>query len=105
MEGLTERGFQLEKWTTHEQKDFRVKMYKAAFFKRRHQSMQELIESSTPENAAALIPFFAADKINLNALLSFLKTHEEKMDSNASSYASHFRKLAVLYDKLMYGWA
>jgi len=97
-------GLQLDKWITRELKEFQVKLYKAAFFKRRHQSMQEIIEGSTPENAATLIPFLAKDKINLDILRDFLKVHEEKMDYNASNYASYFRKLAVLYDQLKYGW-
>lgn len=66
--------------------------------------MEEIIASSTPENAAALIPFLPKEKINLDVLRKFLVEHEEKMAYDKSSYASHFKKLSVIYDRLKWGW-
>lgn len=97
-------GLPLDKWVGRDPKDFRVKLYKAAFYKRRHESMKEIVEGSTPENAATLIPFLSKEKIDLDLLRSFLEVHEEKMNYEASNYASYFRKLAALYDQLRYGW-
>jgi len=99
-----ESGLDLRKWVARDLKEFRVKMYSKAFFKRRHQSIKELIEGSTPENAATLIPFFPREKIDLDTLRDFLIKHEEKADHKTSNYASYFRKLAVLYDQLSWGW-
>ena len=81
-----------------------MKLYKAAFYKRRHESMEEIITGSTPENAATLIPFLAKEKIDLDRLRAFLEEHEDKIGYENSNYASYFRKLAALYDQLRYGW-
>lgn len=95
----------LDKWVKRDLKDFRVKMYSGAFFRKyRHQSMRDIIDGCTPENASAYIPFFSRDKIDLDLLRQFLIDNEEKLDSSNSNYASNFRKLAALYDKLKWGW-
>lgn len=95
-------GLDLDKWAKYDEKKFRLKIYAPAFRKRRHQSMQELIEGSTPENAAALIPFLHKDKIDLKLLREFLIRHEDRLDDN--NYASYFKKIVALYDRLKWGW-
>ncbi len=95
-------GLELDKWVKYDDKKFRIKMYTPIFFKRRHETMQELIDGSTPENAATLIPFIPKDKIDLNSLRDFLIRHEDKLDNN--NYASYFKKLAALYDRLKWRW-
>lgn len=97
-------GLKLDKWVKRDLKDFRLRQYTAAFSKYRHRSMQNVIDECTPENASAYIPFFSKDKIDLNLLLDFLIKNEEKMNYENSNYASNFRKLAAIYDKLKYGW-
>jgi len=98
-------GLALDKWVKRDLKNFRVKMYSAPFFRKyRHQTMRDVIEGCTPENASAYIPFFSRDKIELDLLRQFLIDNEEKLDYSTSSYASNFRKLATLYDKLKWGW-
>lgn len=97
-------GLNLEKWTAGKVSEFPLKMYAGQFFKKRHQSIEEIIASSTPENAAALIPFLPKEKIKLDILRGFLIEHEEKMAYDKSSYASHFKKLAIIYDRLKWGW-
>lgn len=99
------KGLELEKWVDRDIKEFRSKTYTSPFFKHyRHCSMEEIIEGCTPENAAAYIPFLAKEKIDLDLLLDFLIANEEKIDYQISSYASSFRKLAALYDRLKFGW-
>ncbi|MNE95565.1 hypothetical protein D3C80_1936680 [compost metagenome] len=66
--------------------------------------MQEIIDSCTAENAASYIPFLSSDKIDLALLKEFLISNETKMDYGNSPYASSFRKLTVLYDKLKFGF-
>ncbi len=92
----------LDKWAKYDDKKFRIKMYARIFFKRRHETMKELIERSTPENAATLIPFLSKEKIDLTLLRDFLIQHEDKLDNN--NYASYFKKLVALYDRLKWGW-
>jgi hypothetical protein len=105
LESYEKSGLELDKWVKRDIKDFRVKMYAAPFFRKyRHQSIDEIISSCTPENASAYIPFISKDKIDLNTLKDFLLANEEKIDIDISSYASNFRKLASLYDKLKWGW-
>jgi len=105
IEDYISSGLQLDKWVRREVKDFRVKSYSKPFFRNyRHKNMQEIIDSCTAENAASYIPFLTSDKIDLNLLKEFLISNEAKMDYGNSPYASSFRKLTVLYDKLKYGF-
>jgi hypothetical protein len=97
-------GHDLEKWICGDLNKFRLKMYAKQFFTKRHLSIEELIADSTPENAAAFIPFLPREKIKLDVLRNFLIEHEAKVDPDVSNYASHFKKLAVIYDRLKWGW-
>ncbi|MDQ1884997.1 SIR2 family protein [Aeromonas salmonicida] len=95
----------LDKVVNRELKNFRVKMYSVPFFRNyRHMSMAEIIAACTPENASAYIPFLQKDKIDLDVLRHFLIENIDKIHYRNSSYASNFRKLAALYDKLRWGW-
>ncbi|ALO36800.1 hypothetical protein UZ73_00150 [Alcaligenes faecalis] len=98
-------GYRLDKWVKRELKDFRLKSYAAPFFRTyRHQSMKDIIEACTPENAAAYIPYLAKEKIDVDLLRDFLIENQHKMDYTVSGYASSYRKLAALYDKIRWGW-
>lgn len=98
-------GLSLDKWVKRDIQEFRSKIYAAAFFRKyRHLPIEEIIHDCTPENAAAYIPFLPKDKIDLDRLKSFLIENVEKIDYQNSSYASSFRKLVVLYDRLKWGW-
>jgi hypothetical protein len=103
-EAYKQSGLDLDKWVMRDLKKFKVKMYSKVFFKRRHETMRELIDGSTPENAATLIPFLAREKLDLELLKAFLTQHEDKVDLKSSNYASYFRKLAALYDQARWGW-
>lgn len=97
-------GHDLGKWIDGDITKLRLKMYAGQARAKRHQSIEEIIAGSTPENAAAIIPFLAKEKIKLGVLREFLIAHEEKIDSGVSSYSSNFRKLAVIFDRLTWGW-
>lgn len=97
-------GIDLTKWVGGDLTKLRVKTYVGQARAKRHHSIEEIIESSTPENAAAIIPFLSKDKIKLDVLRNFLILHEEKVDPDKSAYSSHFKKLAVIYDRLKWGW-
>jgi hypothetical protein len=104
-EDYAQSGLKLDKWVIRDIKEFRSKVYAAPFRRHhRHASTAEIIEACTPENAAAYIPFVNREKIDLDVLRDFLVTNEDKMDYAKSSYASSFRKLAALYDRLKWGW-
>jgi hypothetical protein len=84
--------------------NYKSKSYIKSFFtNHRHKSLDEIIETCTPENAAVYIPFLSKDKLDLEKILQFLITNESKI-TLGSSYVSNFRKLASFYDKLKYGW-
>lgn len=72
------------------------------YLKRKDDSLKDLIEGLTPESAATLIPFLPKEKIDLQLLREFLILHEDKMENN--NYASYFKKLVALYDRLKFGW-
>lgn len=97
-------GNELDKWVHRDIKEFRIKQYSGAFFKKRQMTIMELIDSSTPEQASTLIPFLPKEKIDVGNLKQFLIENEEKFDYSVSNYASYFRKLAALYDRLKWGW-
>ena len=98
-------GLGLDKLVKRDLKDFQAKNYIRTFFRNyRHLTMSEIIQKCTPENASAYIPFISKEKIDLDLLRNFLIANEEKLDSKNSCYASNFRKLAALYDKLKFGW-
>jgi len=104
-EKYSDSEFDLDKVVLRSLKSFRVESYKKPFFRNyEHMSMDEIIESCTPENAAAYIPFLSRDKIDVDLLHKFLIKNEHKLDYEVSNYASSFRKLASLYDRLKWGW-
>lgn len=103
-ETYNQSGLGLDKVVKRDLKDFRVKSYSKQFFRKRHGSIKEIINSCTPENAAAYIPFLAKDKIDLDVLKAFLIENKEKLNPQKSIYASNFKKLAALYDRLKWGW-
>jgi hypothetical protein len=83
---------------------YRSKNYIQSFFKNhRHKSLEEIIATCTPENAAVYIPFLSKEKLDLESILQFLIANESKI-TLGSSYASNFRKLASFYDRLKFGW-
>ena len=92
----------MDKWAKYNPENLRLKTYKSGFAKRQDQSMEEIIRSCPPEVAAAIIPFLQTEKIDLDLLHGFLITNEDKLENN--NYASYFKKLVSLYDRLKWGW-
>ena len=104
-EDYKESSYQLDKVVYRDVKKLRMDSYKKPYFRNyRHMGMDQIIEACTPENAAAYIPFLSTDKINTTTLHQFLIENEDKFDYGVSNYASSFRKLAALYDRLKWGW-
>lgn len=100
---LKKLGANLDKWTRHDIKKYRSDTFASGYNKRKDADMKGLIDGNTPENAAIYIPFLPPDKIELVLLRDFLIKHEDKVDAKGN-YASYFRKLAALYDKMKWGW-
>ncbi|CAH9052529.1 hypothetical protein PSECIP111951_00639 [Pseudoalteromonas holothuriae] len=97
--------FTLDKVVFRDPKKLRMNSYSKPYFRNyRHMNMEQILEACTPENAAAYIPFLSLDKIDVDSLHQFLIENEDKFDYANSSYASSFRKLAALYDRLKWGW-
>lgn len=92
----------LNKWAKYDRDNLRLKTFKSAFTKRQGQTMEEIIKSCAPESAATLIPFLPEDQINLDQLREFLISNEDKFENHP--YASYFKKLVSLYDRLKWGW-
>ncbi|MDN2486871.1 SIR2 family protein [Kosakonia sacchari] len=97
-------GLNLEKWVERSDVTYQTRGYFRSFVKKfKDKDTNYIINHNTPETAAIYLPFLF-DKLDLEIVKRFLIQHEEKLDSEKSSYASYFRKLACLYDKLKYGW-
>lgn len=95
----------LDKWIVTEIKDLQVNSYFKSFNRNyKDMSLVDIIASLSPEKAAMYIPFIDKEDIDLDILCKFLITNEAHFISDKSSYASYFRKIACLYDKLKYGW-
>lgn len=104
-EAYRKSHYKVDKVVYRDIKKLRMESYKKPFFRNyRHMSMEQIIEACTPENAAAYIPFLSAEKINTTTLHQFLIDNQAKFDYDVSNYASSFRKLAALYDRLKWGW-
>lgn len=104
-QGYKDSGFNLDKVVFRDLKKLRMNSYAKPFFRNyRHMDMEQILEACTPENSAAYIPFLSLDKIDITLLHQFLIDNEEKFAYEVSSYASSFRKLAALYDRLRWGW-
>ncbi|MCV3768309.1 SIR2 family protein [Rhizobium sp. TRM95796] len=63
---------------------------------------QEIIEKTTPEKAALMIPFQAKSEIDLDAVSKFLIQNADKLTEG--SYKSYFRKLACMFDFYAFGY-
>lgn len=104
LEDYKASGLDLNKWVLRDYKDFKLKTYAKPFFTHsRHKTTDEIIGSCTAETAAAHIPFMLAEKIDRERVRTFLIENEHKLSSK-EAYFSYFRKLASLYDKLVFGW-
>lgn len=101
-ESYKQSGLKLNKWAKYNTDNLRLKTFKSAFTKRQGQSMAEIIKSCPPESAATLIPFLPEEQIDLVQLRDFLIANEDKFENHP--YASYFKKLVSLYDRLKWGW-
>lgn len=98
-------GYNLNKAINRDFKKLGVASYKKSFFRNyRHSSLQDIIDKCTAENASAYIPYLSAEKVDLDLLHQFLLNNEDKLDYKVSSYASNFKKLVCLYDRMKWGW-
>lgn len=104
-EKYQESSIRLDKIVKRNLESFQVSQYRRPFLTRyKDMAIEDVISSCTPENASAYIPFLEREKIDLDVLGDFLIENIKKIDYKKSSYASNFRKLAALYDKLKWGW-
>lgn len=83
---------------------YKSKTYTKPFLKNgKEKSAIDIIQSNTPEKAAAYLAFLPKELFNTSAIKDFLNMHIDKLDANSSSsYSTYFRKLACLLDWYMY---
>lgn len=104
-EAYAASDYALDKTINRDFKKLGAPSCKKSFFRNyRHSSLKEIIAQCTAENASAYIPYLSADKIDLSELHRFLLDNEDKLDSKVSCYASNFKKLVCLYDRIKWGW-
>ena len=97
-------GYNLDKWVLRSDTSYQCKGYFRTFVKKfKDKDTKHIIEHSTPEAAAIHLPFLM-NKLDLALVKEFLIKNEEKLNPDKSTYASYFKKLACLYDKLLHGW-
>lgn len=83
---------------------YKTNSYAKAFVRaEKNKSAKEIIETNPPEKAAIFLAFLPREKFDFKVIHDFLHINYEGFDSS-SSYATYFRKLACLYDRLYYGW-
>ncbi|HMM39986.1 MAG TPA: hypothetical protein PKB11_14610 [Desulfovibrio sp.] len=98
-------GYALKKSVDLSIERYQSKPYKS-YYKNNADGMNtsQIIQSYEPQKAVTLIPFVSPKNIDLDEVRAFLKVHFDNIDHSKSTYATYFRKLACLYDRLMYGW-
>ena len=69
-----------------------------------NKSLSDIVDSFEPQIAAKHIPFLPIASIDLDVLWNFLVKNESHFISGKTNYATCFRKIACLYDKIKYGW-
>lgn len=98
-------GYNLEKMVDCSLNRYQTSAYLRSFVKNaKDKTLSEIISGYPPEKASLYIPFLKPPEVDLDILRAFLESNFEKFDYDVSSYASQFRKLACLYDRLKYGW-
>lgn len=94
----------LDKWVLRQDKSYQCSTYLRSYVRKfKGKDAKYIIEHCTPESAAIYIPFLW-DKIDLDVTRNFLIENMDKISPDNSSYATYFKELACLYDKLKYGW-
>lgn len=86
-------------------KDYRIQQYKKQYegnFK--GFSTENIIASTTAEKAPLIIPFQDDANIDIGAVRAFLQQNSDSLRSDVSSYATYFRKLACLIDRIEFGF-
>ena len=102
---LTASGLQLDKWLKTNPNEFQAKSNARSYVKNhKNKNTEQIIQTCTPENAAMFLPFLKHESIDLPLLREFIVKNFHKISSEKSSYASYYKKLICLYDKLTYGW-
>ncbi|PTU68334.1 SIR2 family protein [Chromobacterium haemolyticum] len=87
----------------HSIESYRTSQYKKYFSSYFHEkNTREIIESTSAEKAAILIPFQKTDQIDIETVKLFILENENKI--SASSYATYFRKLICFIDLIEYGF-
>jgi hypothetical protein len=85
--------------------NFKSKNHEKSFLRdHSNKTLEEIINDLTPEKASNYIPYLSKGDINVEIFRNFLIKNESKLDHQTSKYASSFRKLLALYDKLKWGW-
>ncbi|NAT26219.1 hypothetical protein CU665_26790, partial [Pseudomonas syringae pv. actinidifoliorum] len=88
-----------------ERKDYRYVQYKKQYESQfKAMGTAEIIASVTAEKATVIIPFQDDAHINMAAVKEFLEVNRENLKSDISSYATYFRKLACLIDRVEFGF-
>ncbi|EPR6233500.1 SIR2 family protein, partial [Escherichia coli] len=96
--------YNLDKWVLRNDTSYQCKGYFRTFVRKfKDKDTRYIIEHTTPEVAAIHLPFLM-NKLDLKLVKEFLINNEEKLNPDKSTYASYFKKLACLYDKLLHGW-
>lgn len=70
----------------------------------RDNDMSYIIQNSTPQRAAYVIPHYDRSEIDIKELKAFLMVYKEHWINPKSTYCSAFRKLIALYDRYKFGW-
>ncbi|WP_097410467.1 SIR2 family protein [Escherichia coli] len=97
-------SLKLDKWVLRFDKNYQCSNYFRSYVRKfKGKDAKYIIEHCTPESASIYLPFLW-DKLDHDVTYEFLLGNIEKINPDNSSYATYFKKLACLYDRLKYGW-
>lgn len=97
-------NFTLTQTNTITIEDYRINSERARMMKlvKKFESLNDLINDSTPIHALQRIPYLSPEKINTKVLLTFLKQHWSEFGEKEHMYSSSYRKCICILDFLKY---
>lgn len=92
-------------FTKYTGSNFRTTMFVRPFISHaKGKTASEIVDVFPPEKAAAYLPFLDLQDDDLPVIKAFLVDNFERIFDKADNYASYYKKLAVLYDRLKNGF-
>jgi len=98
-------GYALDKWVERRLESYRTESY-SAYYKSKCKGLdaRQIVDGFDSNNAAIYLAFLSRDKFDLNVVKTFLLNNLSRLVEKDAPFATAYRKLASLYDRVRNGW-